>query len=111
MIFAKEPRIISAVERGDKFTVVQGQDIGDHLAMCRDLRNHDPANGMSADRQFQHVASFPEIVLDILHSERPEVLHDANALRKWLATDEGKLFRTNRDAEPTKGTGLQVIVK
>lgn len=111
MIFAKEPQILAAWEEGDNFHVVQGQDITGHLEMCHELREHDEQNGMSQGRQFQHVASFPEIVATILSQEQPEVLQDGKALQKWLKTDIGKQFRTSKDAKPIKGDGLQVIVK
>ena len=112
MIFAKaDSEIIDAEETADHLIVTHGQDIGDHLQMCHQLREHDTQNGISGLRHFQHVASLPDIVAMMLEKEKPEVMRDAKALSKWLKTDEGKLFRVSRDAKPVKGDGLQVIIR
>lgn len=109
MIFNAE---MLGIEQDAKYSYFKyGQDIGPHLDMVNELREYDEKNGMSDLRQFQHVASIPEIVAQRLLTERPEVFRDSKELHKWLQSDWGKPFKVARDPKPIRGDGLQVIIK
>jgi hypothetical protein len=109
MIFSAE--MLEVEETSNQMKFLHGQEIGPHLAMCHELREYDEQNGMSGERQFQHVASLPEIVVMKLIMERPEVFRDGIEMSKWLRTEEARPFRVARDARPIKGDGLQLIIR
>lgn len=112
MIFPSDRTVLYDVEETYKHVKYShGQDIGPALQKIENLRLHDPQNGMSTGRQFQHVASIPEIAFMVLLQESPEVLKDSKAMDKWLRTDIGRQFKVARDAKPIKGDGLQIIVR
>ena len=109
MIFKRE--IIEAYEEGDNLVVTQGQDISEHLRLTRELREHDDQHGISPSREFQHVASMPVIVADILQQQRPGIFEDRQEFDRWLASEDARPFRVARLAPAINGKGIQIIVK
>lgn len=97
-------------DRDGNLHVKQAEDNTPLLYQNKFFRDHDPKNGMSENRNWQHIASFSPLAWAVLEKTRPEVTMDAKEHMKFLRTEEGAPFRVSRETHAS-GEGLQIIVK
>lgn len=78
---------------GDKEIFTHMSDNRELQKLCAEERKEfDPHFQTEKQRPFRKIASIPPLVF----FKHPEFHNDEEALRRWLQTDEGRMYRTDR---------------
>ena len=72
------------------------QDVTDILELCRLNRTeNDRFRGFRKIPEFQHVASIPLALVEIVKAKGMDILNDEEAMRAFLNNPENDVFRTS----------------
>jgi len=75
---------------GSEFKITHVQPIADIVNEVQAFKSLDTRNGFSFDKSVRRIASIPAIEF----VKHPEWAHDQKALRKWLKSEEGRMYLT-----------------
>jgi hypothetical protein len=84
--------IVERLHDGNVITVVQ--EVGAVMHECADLRaENDRFRGFRKPEEFRHVASIPFAAVEIAKGQGMDILHDPDAMRRWLNDPANAAFR------------------
>ena len=85
-------KLVEVKDVNDKTVFTHMSDNRDLIKACaEERRDFDPSFKTEKQRPIWKIASIPPLV----YFKHPEFHHDQKALRRWLQTDEGRVYRTD----------------
>jgi len=88
-LVTKNTRIMDSSVKGDVFTLKHAENVSGIIESANNDRLYGN-NGWTKDKTMRKIATLPASIL----LKYPHLIKDKKALKKWLQTPEGMLFRT-----------------